>query len=149
MPSPLPPEVEDDTDSLFFYKERLIDYELARLRPFFLEKMQRLSPVWVAAFDANRLRYDIMLAATSCHDGNQCKWIKAWVMALSDGFNPSVSLIDALRRAEYRLKADWFQDWLKTLSWEDILIKSLSGTIVLYPMVSATKTRVEHCRGVP
>ncbi|KAL1653543.1 hypothetical protein SLS61_004053 [Didymella pomorum] len=127
VPSPLPPEVEDDTDSLFFYKERLIDYELARLRPFFLEKMQRLSPVWVAAFDANRLRYDIMLAATSCHDGNQCKWIKAWVMALSDGFNPSVSLIDALRRAEYRLKADWFQDWLKTLSWEDILIKSLSG----------------------
>lgn len=111
---PLSAEAETDADSVKYYKADMEYYELAQLRAFFLEEMQRLSPEWVAAFRTNRLRHDILLAIESCDDDSQCNWIKAWVQALVEGPEPTVSLTDGLRSPEYRRGAGWFQAWIKT-----------------------------------
>lgn len=114
VPNPLSPVFENDANSIIFYKERVMDYELPQLRTFFLEEMQRLSPEWVAAFHANRVRHDILLAIQSCHDESFCKWISAWVKAQLAGPEPDVSLTDALRSYEHRKHAAWFQAWQKS-----------------------------------
>lgn len=100
---------EDHESRNHFYEDRLMFYEGARLRTFFLEEMQRLSPEWMAAFNENRVRRDIMLAITVCRNDLVCSWVGAWVKALLDGDELTVSLTDAIRSPEHRNKAEWLK----------------------------------------
>ncbi|KAF2995879.1 hypothetical protein E8E13_004324 [Curvularia kusanoi] len=112
VPGKVPETEEDHEDRNEFYEQYHMDYEVARLRTFFLEEMQRLSPEWTAAFQADQVRHDIALAISCCYEESYCNWIGAWLKALLEGPEPTVSLEDAIRSPKHRREADWFQAWL-------------------------------------
>lgn len=105
----LPPTLDNnaDPDSVRYYKENLAKYELAQLRTFFLEEMQRLSPEWMDTFRRERLHLDIVLALEKAGNDTTVTWVKAWLKALLQAEVPKTSLKDGCRSGEVRQNADW------------------------------------------
>ncbi|KAJ4359049.1 hypothetical protein N0V95_002511 [Ascochyta clinopodiicola] len=105
----MPPAPTDDFDATDhkYYKENRMSYELAQLRTFFLEEMQRICPVWMEVFRRERLRHDILLAVEKTGNDGTVKWVKAWLKALMQGDESETSLTDGCRSAHARQKAKW------------------------------------------
>ncbi|KZM21785.1 transferase [Ascochyta rabiei] len=105
----MPPAPTDDFDveDHKYYKKNLMSYELAQLRAFFLEEMQRISPDWMEVFRRERLRYDILLAVEKSGNDGTVKWVKAWLKALMQGAELETSLKDGCRSAYARQNAKW------------------------------------------
>lgn len=95
----LPPVEDDDDEVQEFYREKLLKYETAQLRKFFLEEMGRIQPGWKKVFEQESTRRDVMLAmdlTSMCMSTNA---VRGWIGALRVEREPRVSLTDVNRGA--------------------------------------------------
>lgn len=90
---------DDDAEAQEYYRERLLEYEEAQLRRFFLEEMGRIEPRWVEVFKRESTRRDVMLAIDNTSVAWRVKNVIGWAGALNEGREPRVSLTDVDRGA--------------------------------------------------
>jgi hypothetical protein len=67
------------------YWEHLEEYEMTRLRTFFLEEMQKVQPEWIAIMQASKLKADFERAVQGCDSGLAPVKIRRWIDCLHNG----------------------------------------------------------------
>ena len=56
-----------------------MEYELTKLRRYFLDEMRRLQPNWIEVFDSATAKRDFYLAAQNCDNEFVAKDITEWL----------------------------------------------------------------------
>lgn len=84
----------DEPDELFW--EVLLEYELTRLRSYFLQQMLQLEPDWVEVFSSSQRQRDFDVAAQYCDDEFTFRHITAWLDDLESGEELVRSLKDRI-----------------------------------------------------
>jgi hypothetical protein len=87
-------DAERDADNVEWYKEKMIDYEASRLREFFFEEMQRLSPKWMDTYRQEQVRRDIVLAFDYADNDITVYRTISWAETVLEGIEPKPSLQD-------------------------------------------------------
>ena len=85
-------DAERDADNAVGYKEKMIDYEASRLREFFLEEMQRLSPKWMDNYRQEQVRRDIVLAFDYADNDITVFRVIRWAQTVLEGITPKPNL---------------------------------------------------------
>jgi hypothetical protein len=56
-----------------------MEYELTKLRRYFLDEMRRLEPKWIEVFDSATARRDFHIAVQNCDNGFLATHITEWL----------------------------------------------------------------------
>jgi hypothetical protein len=80
-------QYDDDEEPDSLYWEYLMEYELTKLRRYFLDEMRRLEPKWNEVFDSATAKRDFYLATQNCDSEFLAGDITAWLgkVALGNG----------------------------------------------------------------
>jgi hypothetical protein len=86
-----------DQDDVESSEERVLTYETAQLRRFFLEDMARVEPQWVQRFNEGRMKRDVLVAIECVENDMWWSRIRGWASAVAESREPRTSLTDAMR----------------------------------------------------
>lgn len=74
------------------YWDFLMEYELTKLRRYFLDEMRRLEPEWIDVFDSTTVQEDFYLAAQHCDSELHARIINKWLGEVTEGKGIVLSL---------------------------------------------------------
>ncbi|KFY07810.1 hypothetical protein V492_06808 [Pseudogymnoascus sp. VKM F-4246] len=74
----LAPQDIDNEDAIDYYWESMKQYEVMKLRRFFLDEMARLEPGWVEVFDASLMKRELDHAVVNCDSEIDAWDIRCW-----------------------------------------------------------------------
>jgi hypothetical protein len=100
-------DAERDADNVEWYKEKMIDYEASRLREFFFEEMQRLSPKWMDTYRREQVRRDIVLAFDYADNDITVYRTLSWAETVLEGIEPKPNLQDGCARRDALEGGNW------------------------------------------
>jgi aminoglycoside phosphotransferase len=86
----------DDGEPNNLYWEHLMEYELTKLRRYFLDEMQRLEPKWVEVFNSAKARRDFHIAVQNCDNELCVRHINEWLDDIATGEGTVRSLRDRI-----------------------------------------------------
>lgn len=86
----------DDGGPDSLYWEHLMEYELTKLRRYFLDEMRRLDPKWVEVFDSAKARRDFHIAVQYCDNEFLARHINEWLDDIAAGKGTVRSLRDRI-----------------------------------------------------
>ena len=89
---------EDNGEVNELFWEHLLEYELTRLRTFFLEKMSKLERGWIDVFRSSQKQRDFELAVQNCDNLFCLRTINAWLDDVEMKKESIDSLSERLRR---------------------------------------------------
>lgn len=69
----------DDGEPDSLYWEHLMEYELTKLRRYFLDEMRRLEPKWIEVFNSAKAKRDFYIAVQNCDNAIFAKHINEWL----------------------------------------------------------------------
>jgi Phosphotransferase enzyme family len=81
---------KDDPDTLYW--EHLMEYELTKLRRYFLDEMRQLEPKWIEVFESATTKRDFYVAIHNCDNVFMRRHINDWLDDIDSGKGPLRSL---------------------------------------------------------